>query len=783
MKSPQNRYLVSVLDFFSRYQGLIMVALFSSALLSLRYLPILQSLKEQKVMDSRHDGFKTYMNAVYHAHFDENCTDFKGMNYPYTEHIVAATELPGLAILLHWLSPYFPSLPDYIFGITHLILLSCIWLCAILLFLIFKQLKMPDWFAIIVAIGLTFLAPQNLRFGPHLGLAPPCVIPAILYGLILLEKLPRISVSIYLSLVLFLSAMLHFYFFAIGVIAIGLYFFFSFIRRLDFRWLFVNIPYYVGAIVPPTAFFLFWMILKDPIADRPAKPLGFLLYRSKWEGIFLFPKIPLWDWVDKNIIKIENVEFEGWAYVGLVAGIFTLASLVAWFLSRCRQPLLPYIGEFNKKFAYPMLGMGVVIALLSCGVPFNIGGLSFLLDYAGPLRQFRSIGRFAWVFYYVLNIIAFTSIYNSFSKLNRPVIRFIAFALVLGLLTYEAWVFSYTKYMFSQLKEVENLQPGKKFTDIPQVDYADYQAILPIPYINIGNNNFAVAGNGNIIQYAMVMSAQTGLPITGAMLTRTSTSQTFKQMQLVAKPFQHPIILDEYPNNKPLLLLVSKDISKDDSLLYSHLMQNQKILYESKLWRLYKLKIESFDSNIRQRKQSLLNKTNQSQLYNSGNFSTTDSTSNFIFEPFDDSISETKFQGEGAFQVPVGKPESVIFQGKMPSAVPRLPCEALVWVTGIEDRATLAQIKLEELRANGALLHSETRMVGTNFVEMSGNGWLLVRIPFVLEGTDSNLRLSVLTQSAEHCHLVIDEVLIKPEQLDIYKKVNESIWWNNRLFE
>jgi hypothetical protein len=467
---------------------------------------------------------------------------------------------------------------------------------------------LPDWYAIVVANALTFLAPQNLRFGPHLGLAPPFVIPAILYGLILLEKKPKISISIYLSLVLFLTAMLHFYFFAIGTMMIGLYYVFSSIRHLNLKWVYVNFPYYIGAIVPPTAFFLFWMILKDPIADRPSKPLGFLLYRSKWEGIFLFPKIPFWDWVDHNIIKIENVEFEGWAYVGLVAGIFTLSTLIFWFLRRCKLPLLPYIGEGNEKYAYPMLGTGVVIAFIACGVPFNIKGLAFLLDYTGPLRQFRSIGRFAWVFYFVLNIIAFTSIYNRFIKLNRHVVRLIAFTIVLGILTYEAWVFSYTKYMFSQVKEVENLQPGKKFTDIPEIDYADFQAILPIPYINIGNNNFAAVGNGNIIQYSMVMSAQTGLPITGAMLTRTSTSQTFKQMQLVSKPFQHPIILDEYPNKKPLLLLVSNDLSKDDSLLYSHLFLDQKILYESKLWRLYRLELENFDNKIRHRKQMFLYK-------------------------------------------------------------------------------------------------------------------------------------------------------------------------------
>ena len=44
--------------------------------------------------------------------------------------------------------------------------------------------------------------------------------------------------------------------------------------------------------------------------------------------------------------------------------------------------------------------------------------MEFIVNYLGPLKQFRGIGRFAWLFYYVINIAAFYGIYQFWSKLN-----------------------------------------------------------------------------------------------------------------------------------------------------------------------------------------------------------------------------------------------------------------------------------------------------------------------------------------------------------------------------
>ena len=42
----------------------------------------------------------------------------------------------------------------------------------------------------------------------------------------------------------------------------------------------------------------------------------------------------------------------------------------------------------------------VFVLLLSMCLPFQLG-MEFLVDWLPFLKQFRSLGRFAWVFYYV----------------------------------------------------------------------------------------------------------------------------------------------------------------------------------------------------------------------------------------------------------------------------------------------------------------------------------------------------------------------------------------------
>lgn len=762
--------------------GVFIIMILAGGLIFLRYEELFLQFGEPTVIDSQRDGLKTYTNTVWHARHGKNARDFEGMNYPYKEHIVAATELPGLAILLQWLNPYFPRLLDNIYGITHLLLMLCLWLCPIILYLIFKELSLPNWYAIIVAIGITFLAPQNLRLSAHYGLAPLFVITAILHGLLLLEKRPSYKASIYLISTIFIASLLHFYFFAICILSIGLYFMFTFFRNFNIKWFRQMLPYYAAAILVPTSFFVKWVIIDDPISDRSPQPWGFLVYRSKLEGIFTFKELPFWKWINDQIIEIEKVEFEGWAYIGLVATLFLVGSTVAWGVARFKKPVLRGVSDTDRQYFYPLLGMGIVLAIFACSQPFATKGLEFLLDYAGPLRQFRSTGRFAWVFYFVINIIAFTGIYKIINQFSNNILKHTILWLALTLLSYEAYTFSGNKYMFQALKHIPELDPGSRFTDIPGIDYKRYQAILPIPYFNVGSNNFGVGATGNTVQLSCILSMQTGLPMTGAMLTRSSRQQSFNQLQLVGQAYHHPNILSQYPNKKPLLLLLNADISEKDSLRYLHLFNGLTPIHKTPRWALYELELTSFDQRIKARKSSILEAAKTKKLYDAPGFQSTDSLTNYVYEDFNQLNSNKKYRGNGAHEAPANSTKP-FFVGKIPLARANQNYDIRFWVFANEDRYNVAVIKLEEVDSAGKKRQEAFWSVGSALVDFDSSGWVLVNCPFVLKSNESSIQCSIQLNDEKKKLIYVDELLIKPQQTDLFQFNGNSVWMNNEQFD
>ncbi|HRF39010.1 MAG TPA: hypothetical protein PK198_09485, partial [Saprospiraceae bacterium] len=116
-------------------------------------------------------------------------------------------------------------------------------------------------------------------------------------------------------------------------------------------------------------------------------------------------------------------------------------------------------------------------------------------------KQFRSIGRFAWVFFYVINIVAFLWLYSATkSKPWQPVVMGAAIAL----LSWEAWNFQ--KMFDLRLDEVEEFKTGQQFTDLKEIDFSRYQAILTVPYFNIGSDNLGAFGNdGFILQKSLTL--------------------------------------------------------------------------------------------------------------------------------------------------------------------------------------------------------------------------------------------------------------------------------------
>lgn len=804
---------------------LILIAL-TATLIYARFGDTYFQFGSQKVVMAWGDGLKSYTNTIYHIRHDSTYSFFEGMNYPYREHIMAATELPGLAIALRFIHKNIFELSDaQVVDIIHMLLMGSLLLCALFLWLIFKKLGLPYWFAIPVAIGLTFLSPQTMRLNGHFGLSIAFVIPMILYLLLRHEEQKHWKWSLAIAFALFIAAQFHFYFFGILAALVLSYLGGSYLIQLNANAIPTpHNPEYSGLwqaqrnsffttstkyfthfaimIGLPLLFYYFWMVAGDPVTDRSPKPSGFLLYKATLESIFTDIKLPVFQWINEHLFDIKRAQFEGRAYVGVIGGVVFLGFLLRWvwrilggFVKKRIWPALPpdpLKGELHparvlegsdspfrtrNSFLSTTLLSGILIGLFSIGFPFVLPKLEFLLDYSGPIRQFRSIGRFAWVFYFAINIFAFTALYYWVSNFKNGNLKTVSFLLIISLLSYDAFEFTYSKEF--KLYDGFHFKKGAEYTTIEEIDFTRYQAILPIPYFNIGSNNFAKNEDGFSAHTSFIMGAQTGLPNIAAMLTRTSRSQTFKQWQLLGKPYQEPVIFQDYPSKKPILMIWWKKLKRDETARYEHLKQGARFLYEEKHMELYEIPLEAFEDRISDNMKAIDGALESDSLYPHNDFLSTDSLKNFVFQGFEKQKGNKPFSGIGNFEG-LTTADNILFDQSIPNLQAGKPYEISLWADFGTDRfgLSLAGV-LQEYSPEGKLLQEKKWYLGRTLLTCDETNWGLSSYIFKPKAVDSRFNISVNWNLSDSEAFFVDDLLIRPVGTDVYKNEPLILWKNN----
>ncbi len=740
------------------------------------------------------DAFNAYNLVTYHAKYDETYTVFEGMGYPYGEHVTIASAIPLVSNGLKFLKSVGLDLTDYAIPILHYSMLFSYLICALFLYLIFSRLALPPWFSLICAIALTFMSPQTERLFGHYGLAHLYAIPATIYFLMRFDERPNWWTSIGLFLTVLLTSLIQFYFFAITAFMIGFFYFFSFMKKARpsgneaGKWMFPKAEFIKYAVhfsfqvLLPYALFLIWLAQYD-VPNRPDKPYGFLLFVSHWEGLFLSLRMPYYEWINENIIEIRRVNFEGKAYVGIVAfGVF-LSMLFHWashlfkrsFFQKMTVLTSKKAGKVAESELIMMLGleklvyddadflrrlfaMSFVLFVFSFGFPFILPGLEGLLDYSGPLKQFRSVGRFNWIFYFVINIIIFTYLYRKFRH------KKIWLLLPLALLVYEAWQYNHArKYSMDTVPE---FHIGKTFQDKTGFDFEQYQAILPIPYFHVGTDNFNAKVHGRIQQKSLSLSMETGLPLLASMGNRSSVSRAYNLFQTTTEPYDIPSILSDFKNDKPLLVMI--DTSHLEK--YPDVGVGMKLLKTVDAMRYYELPLSGFQTRINAKKQAIQQRLlADSTLFNINGFLSTDSLENFVYQSFDDQDQSTAYQGKGGLNLNISKPQT-IFKGEIPNTKKGDNIQLSFWAHDLRKfpvANTFLQVKLTDPET-GALLWQSRPQIRYLLSVMANDGWALVEFPFELAEAGI-LEVSLQNVAMEEQIFLVDELLIRKAETDLYK--------------
>lgn len=580
------------------------------------------------------------------------------INYPFGENIMYLDCIPLMTWILKILSVPLPGVHHYSIGILHILILSALIASPVFIYLILRELKVGRWWAAIGAFGIMMMSPQVFRMTGHLALSFTVFIPLTWYLNIRFFRNHR---PIFGCLLLALNAVIWFFVHAYaGMIATAftaLQMIAAFMIYEKSKW-----PgrtkwgYFTLAVVLPMALFWAFITVTDHHLGRTTNPWGFFSNHANPLTVFL----PHHGWVRGwlgRIFSLENQNWGGWAYIGFSATLVTGALLFGWLQNKRLKDSIAtrlWVDVTGQSILRRALWAAVILLAFSMALPFSLG-LQFVLDWFPVIKKFRAVGRFAWIFYYVMTVTGVYGLHYLYEKyhpgfLSRGVMQGILFGL-LWLFVAEGWPYHtdlakrYGKYpnVFSPV--VGSTQFGDA---LAVVDSASFQAILPLPFYHKGSENFATEPTDKIARYSMALAFHTGLPIWGHFATHSSIPEAKLALQTFAPGFYTKPIKSWLTSNRDILVVYSREsLNRYESAV----LDKSRKIYSTDSLELYRLPVDAlFENTAEAEIRSFEAQRSKGLLYRQGDYFVSDSAGVYWMEGFDQYHTDSAIAGPGAYQ-------------------------------------------------------------------------------------------------------------------------------------
>lgn len=542
------------------------------------------------------DGIKAFYVYAGHIKNSAGYNEFTGMNYPYGQTHIFTDGQTVIAILFKFLSQWFPFFNTHSMGIYNVMMLMSYPLCALLLAGIIKRLNMPLVFTVAASVSITLLSPQYFRLFGHPTLSYVCFVPLMWW---LLIKYNESTKKIKWSLIIACNAMfwfaVHPYYIMLWVLFAMAYFAVAWLQQKKKKAFFkTQLPYLILQTIVPLAITRVYIKLYDLHEYRSQSPYGFWEYYAEWNSVFV-PNHGIHAPLFKQLIFPNGTQsWEGLAYIGLGAVLVTIYSLfkiVRYFIKRkgslVLHPVLPPVLKTAIWASVPVL-------LFSMCLPFQLG-LHSLVEHLSFLKQFRSLGRFAWVFYYIMSVYAVYVLYLVYRKMRFKKLTVAAYVLTsVYFVVHIAEALPYHNEGKPKLQESPNYFNRKYLPDyykdaISEVEKIkhQYQCFIMLPFYHIGSENYGKEFTPQAIQQSMVLSYWTNMPMLNSSAARSPILEAKHIMQFFSPASFNKEIEKDLPNKKDFLLLYNNQPLTDAELYWYN---RSEFLWKSNQFELRRLK-------------------------------------------------------------------------------------------------------------------------------------------------------------------------------------------------
>jgi len=212
--------------------------------------------------------------------------------------------------------------------------------------------------------------------------------------------------------------------------------------------------------------------------------------------------------------------------------------------------------------------------LFSMCIPFKwVPGLT---DLFPMIKQFRALGRFNWVFYYVFCVFSVSYLLSQINKTSLPqYLKNGSIALLVFL-----W---FSEGMAHLLNSSNPWYPNDKLeaTDANYFSHFnnskfsvdDFQCILPLPYFAQSGDKLLFERGYSAVSEAIKCSHHTGIPLVNSLGPRNSLHQSLSGIQLIGHRSIPKIRINDFDNRSILLLCTTEEKNDAEINIINHATQ------------------------------------------------------------------------------------------------------------------------------------------------------------------------------------------------------------------
>ncbi|MFK8036809.1 MAG: hypothetical protein AB8B74_00855 [Crocinitomicaceae bacterium] len=711
----------------------------TSAILFLFYHKVLLNLNGY-VFAPDGDGIKNYYTYMFQAKNGVNFWEFKGMNYPFYEHIVYTDAHPLLSYIILKL-----GLVNQGVGILNGLMLLSFPLAAILIYKIFKHYKVSGVWSFFAAISICFLAPQVFRLTGHLSLSYSFAIPLMWYLILKTSYSKSFIWPLLIFITLFIFFFTHPY---LGLIlaVFGLFYamVFWFFDRQNWKKITFKM---VLSILSAIGLFRGIILLTDTHVDRMGSPTGFFAMYAKWNSLLVPHHGPMNK--IKHLLNWRMSMWESWSYLGLFVISIMLFLIGYYFKNRKEINLKSLI----KTPAGKMYLVGHLVLLFSFCFPLKYSFLRWIVDVLGSLQQFRVLGRFVWVYFYIASIISIVVLYRIMLQSTKHLYFKVFFYLgcAFSVLEFYPLHIGVSKAISRQENPFQKQHLSAELDSLVNwTKTQDYDAILFLPFSHLSSENIFLLGSEKSSYNSFLLSYHTNLPLLNTVSSRTSVTEAIAFHNLFSPEFVEKTFHHLLPSDVKVMLVKNKGVLNKDEM---RMVYSSESIYKNDEFTVYDFSFEKWNDSYYFKEVKA--KFGKADIKLDDGWYADTAQVEYVYDSFDSISEKNTFAGKGAFAAQ--KNGFHIIKENIKLKTGDYICS--FWYNFRIDRADqLAVIEQTFKDSHGQWVEQNSMRESNHIV----GDWLMVEIPFSVSDSVVSTKI-LLSGNKNKKWFILDELLIRKQ--------------------